>query len=333
MGQVSGSGARAVGLPHDRANAVAPRCFGVRARGEDRDNAVSEADEDSGLSIGDIASRAGVGEGTLRMWEARYGFPTPRRLPSGHRRYSEQDLERVHAVLRGRREGLSLPTAINRARRLEAEPRPSIYGAIRERFTHLHPQLLPKHTLVWLSHAIEDECAARAPRPLLFACFQRESFYRQVEYRWRNLAASAERAIVLADFVRVRKPRHAPAEVPIRAGDPVMQEWVIVCDAPELSAFLAGWERPHEPDDARRFETIWTVEPTVVREAARTCSDLVAQRAPELVADLRERLASPALPAEEPQLRAAVEVATRVTVYASESRFANGSGTAGQAKP
>src|ERR1700756_2209013 len=81
------------------------------------------------LSIGDVAAETGVGESTLRMWEARYSFPTPKRLPSGHRRYSEQDLARIQAVLRARDEGLPLPFAINRARRLEAEPRPSIYGA------------------------------------------------------------------------------------------------------------------------------------------------------------------------------------------------------------
>ena len=37
------------------------------------------------LSIGDVAAETGVGESTLRMWEARYSFPTPKRLPSGHR--------------------------------------------------------------------------------------------------------------------------------------------------------------------------------------------------------------------------------------------------------
>ena len=33
--------------------------------------------------IGDVVERTGVAEGTLRMWERRYGFPKPARLASG----------------------------------------------------------------------------------------------------------------------------------------------------------------------------------------------------------------------------------------------------------
>jgi len=273
----------------------------------------------SDLSIGDVAAQTGVGESTLRMWEARYAFPSPERLPSGHRRYSEQDLARIHAVLRARDEGLPLPYAINRARRLEAEPRPSVYGALREQFAHLHPYSLPKRALVWLSRAIEDECAARAPRPLLFAAFQHERFYRQVEPRWREFARSSERAIVLADFPRLRTPSGAPAEVPLAASDPLMREWVVACDAPQFSACLVGWERPRADGRPRLFETIWTVEPDVAREAARLCCDLTAQRAPGLVDDLRDRLADVPAPAGQAHLRAAVELTTRMLAYAADA--------------
>jgi DNA-binding transcriptional MerR regulator len=278
---------------------------------------VTQTDNSAGLSIGDIAQRAGISEGTLRMWETRYGFPSPRRLPSGHRRYSEHDLAGVVSVLRAREQGLSLPTAIDRARRLEAEPRPSVYGTLRDTFPHLNPQVLPKPALLWLSRAIEDECCARAPRPLLFACFQHERFYRHVEARWRELARTSDRAVVMADFHRLRKPRHAPAEVPILGSEPLMREWVVVCDAPELPACLVGWERPPTPGGRRVFETLWTVEPLVVRQAARACRDLAARRAPALVADLRERLAdAPPAPGER-QLRLAVELATRLLAYAA----------------
>ena len=272
------------------------------------------------LSIGDVAAQTGVGESTLRMWEARYSFPSPKRLPSGHRRYTEQDLARIHAVLRAREEGLPLPYAINRARRLEAEPRPSVYGALREQFAHLHPHQLPKRALVWLSRAIEDECTARAPRPLLVAAFQHERFYRQVEPRWREFARSAERAIVLADFHRLRTPDSAPAEVPLAPTDPLMREWVVACDAPQLSACLVGWERPRTAGEPRLFETIWTVEPDVAREAARLCCDLAAERAPGLVDDLRARLADAPAPADQSHLRGAVELTTRMLAYAAADR-------------
>ncbi len=279
--------------------------------------AVSDPGSEAGLSIGAISRRSGVSEGTLRMWEARYAFPTPARLPSGHRRYSERDLERVRAVVRAREQGLPLSMAIHRAQNLDAEPRPSVYRALMAGFEHLHPQLLPKAALEHMSHAIEDECSVRAAHPLLFACFQRARHYRKAQARWRELALGAERAIVLADFQRTRLPKGGPAEVRIDHDDPLMREWVVVCEAPELSACLVGWERPHDSRGPRSFETIWTVEPPVVREAARVCCELAGRRAPELVADLKDRLADPPAPAITTHLRAAVALATRMALYAT----------------
>lgn len=285
---------------------------------------MSRPDPTPDLSIGDVAAQTGVGESTLRMWEARYSFPTPRRLPSGHRRYSVQDLARIQAVLRAREEGLPLPFAISRARRLESEPRPSVYGGLREQFSHLHPHRLPKRALVWMSRALEDECCARSPRPLLFAAFQHERFYRQVEPRWRELARSAERAIVLADFPALRTPANAPAEVPIEQTDPLMREWVVVCDAPQFSACLVAWERPHVVGEPRLFETIWTVEPDVARETARLFCELAGRRAPELVDDLRDRLADAPGPAGQAHVRGAVELVNRMAIYATGGPAAPG---------
>ena len=48
----------------------------------------------------EMSARSGVNEATLRMWEVRHGFPQPRRVSSGHRRYSESDVARVRAVVR-----------------------------------------------------------------------------------------------------------------------------------------------------------------------------------------------------------------------------------------
>lgn len=272
-------------------------------------------DGDGNLTIREIAAASGVREATLRMWEARHGFPAPDRLPSGHRRYSERDLEQVRAVLRARGEGVSLPTAIAAARRLGEEPRPSVFRALRDRFPELQPHVLPRRVLVHLSHAIEDESAQAADRPLIFACFQREPFYRREEARWRALARVAERAVVLADFPHVRTPADGPAEIPIGVREALAREWVLVCDGPRFAACLVAWERPRI-DGERRFETIWTVDPAVVREAARACCELVARAAPELVDGLRERLAGTPAPGGE-RVRAAVELSTRMLLYAT----------------
>lgn len=63
---------------------------------------------DSGLlSIGDICSETGLSADVVRVWERRYGFPVPVRLPSGHRRYRPEDLNQLRlmaeAVAQGHR--------------------------------------------------------------------------------------------------------------------------------------------------------------------------------------------------------------------------------------
>jgi DNA-binding transcriptional MerR regulator len=226
------------------------------------------------MTMREMSARSGVSEATLRMWELRHGFPEPRRRSSGHRRYSELDLARVRAVVRARESGLSLRAAIELASGGDEEQPSSVYAALRARVPGLEPQLVPKPGLLAMSRAIEDESMARAQRPLLFGCFQREQFYRQSQERWRELARTAERAVVLAEFRRVRRPRQAPLEVPIRASEPVAREWVIVCESPGFAACLAGWERPHDSPAQRAFEAIWTVEAPAVRLAAQVCWQL-----------------------------------------------------------
>lgn len=268
------------------------------------------------LSIGDLAAESGVSEATLRMWESRHGFPVPERLPSGHRRYTEHDLEAVRSVLRARAEGLSLAGAIERARRLATEQAPSVYAALRERFPELQPYVFGKDTVLRLTRALEDECALRARRPVVFGGFQRERFYRESETRWRELARTAELAVVFADFDRARRPRRAPAEVPLERAAELRREWVIVFDAPNIAACLVAWERPTGGSGRRVFETVWTVERAVARHAARTCADLAAHTDPALVAAVRERLADEPVAAAE-DVRTAVAVAGRMVVYAT----------------
>ncbi|MFN8011233.1 MAG: MerR family transcriptional regulator [Holophagaceae bacterium] len=50
------------------------------------------------MSIGDICSETGLSPDVVRVWERRYGFPVPVRLPSGHRRYREADLRRLRLI-------------------------------------------------------------------------------------------------------------------------------------------------------------------------------------------------------------------------------------------
>jgi len=266
----------------------------------------------------EMSARSGVSEATLRMWELRHGFPTPQRRSSGHRRYAERDLARVRAVLRARESGLSLQAAIALASGQEEEQAPSVYAALRERFPGLEVQLLSKRAMLVISRAIEDECLARAERPILFGCFQRERFYRESEARWLELARTADRAVALADFRRVRRSKEAPLEVPIRAGEPIRREWAIVCESPSFGACLTGWERPHEAAGERVFEAAWTVEAPAVRLAARVCWRLASQAAPGLLADLAPRL-DDAPVTREHEIRSAVQLSMRMVRYATSS--------------
>lgn len=272
----------------------------------------------TGFSIGEVAARTGVAEGTLRMWERRHGFPAPERLPMGHRRYSERDIELVRRVAAERAAGVSLAVAIERAGREPETDVLSVYASLRQRWPDLEARRLAKPVMVALSRAIEDESLSRADRPLIFASFQREGFYRQEEARWRELSRGAQLALVFADFQRVRSPRGGPAEIPVDRSHPLAREWAVVCDAAHHAVCLAAWEPPSATtaiDDERVFEAIWSVEPRVVRDAARMCIGIATSVRPDLVESLRPRLEPEPAPVTGAQLRLAAAVTNRTLSY------------------
>lgn len=52
--------------------------------------------------MGAVTRRTGIGEHTLRAWERRFGFPSPLRLDSGHRRYPSDQVQQlilIHTAL------------------------------------------------------------------------------------------------------------------------------------------------------------------------------------------------------------------------------------------
>lgn len=271
---------------------------------------------DGGLAIRELVARTGVEQGTLRMWERRHGFPVPERLASGHRRYSERDVELVEQVLRERAAGVSLAAAIARVRESGGSAEPSIFAGLRRRLPELQPIVVRKGVLLALTHAIEDESCAQAERPLLFGSFQREQFYRQSQRRWRDFARTAEIAAVFADFEHVRLPARGPAELPIDRAGPLTREWAVVCEAPGHAVCLAALELPasrRRGDSAREFELLWSVEPDVVRAATQVCVGLARLASPELAERLPEPGSAPALvPAADRQLRLASAITARM---------------------
>jgi DICT domain-containing protein/predicted DNA-binding transcriptional regulator AlpA len=235
------------------------------------------------LTIGDLAERTGVPAATLRSWESRYGFPRPLRLNGGHRRYAEAHVAAVLELLRHRDSGLSLEAAVRRVTS-ERTPSRSVYAELRRRHPELAPLLLAKPSLVALSHALEDECCARAEEPLLFGGFQRDRFFRAAYARWAELARTARATVVFTDITVPAEPHPGqPIEVPLPREAPLNREWLVVCDAPDLPACMAAVERPGQdtgPDSRRRFEVVWTVDPQAVRYASRVAAAIADEYRP-----------------------------------------------------
>lgn len=269
------------------------------------------------LTIREVASRSGVPAGTLRMWEERYGFPAPRRLPSGHRRFSEQDVNAVRAVVAARDAGLSLPAAIERVTGAPEERGESLYGLLRLRRPELTPELVPKRRMIHLSHAIEDECLSRAHAPVLIGSFQEERFFRAAEPRWSGFARTAAVAVAMADFPTRTKAN--PVEVHIDRDHQLNREWAIVCFAPGAAAALAGWEPPGQDavrDGDRHFELIWTVDPELVYEAADAAAQLCEREAPQAADRIRQTLGPRPAPSG-PDVRGVAALARRMVSYVS----------------
>ena len=255
----------------------------------------------TGLTIGAVATRTSVSVPVLRAWEVRYGFPRPDRAASGHRRYSERDVESILRVVRERQAGLSLEAAIERVRRADDEPLPSIFAGLRRDRADLPVQLLPKRSMLAISHAIEDECCARAERAVLVAGFQRTENYRRAGRRWRDLAATAARVVAFADFDAPGVSEAGIVEVPIPPDAPLRREWAVVCDG---------------PDAQRQYEAVWSAEPSVVRRATQLGLALARRRAPGLAAlDGVDDLLAEHPDASDEVVRRATAITNRVIAY------------------
>ncbi len=231
------------------------------------------------LTIGDLAERTGLSPATLRMWETRHGFPVPHRLESGHRRYTEEDLNAIQSVVRHKDAGTRLELAIAHAL-ADAEPAaPSIYAYLRRRHPHLGVHRLKKTTLLALSWAIEDEFCAKADNATMYAAFQHEKYYRLAQPRWTELARVSAGATVFAQFEH-SDPDAAPAEVALPHDAPMRREWAVVCDALDLPVVLTAWELPGQedvPERQRLFESMWSVDGAAAHDAARVCAAVAAE--------------------------------------------------------
>jgi DICT domain-containing protein len=278
------------------------------------------------LPIRDVADQTGIAAGTLRMWEQRYGFPTPERTDSGYRQYSADVVLVLRRVLDLRARGLTVPAAIEQARRDDLPTdRPSVYAAIAG---GQQPQLLRKSTLVAMSRAIEDEAMSHAAAPIAFGAFQEARFYHRVQPRWRRIAQRADAVTVFADFDEVSRDANV-LQMPIAPEDALGDEWIVIVDAPGYAACLLAWEpqrgiaRGGPGDGDRRFEAIWTLDAEVTRRAAHAAARVVEHKDTEEGARLQLLLADRPL-AMQPVAPALTALTNRVVAYVEAAARGDG---------
>lgn len=68
-----------------------------------------------------VVQETGLKPDTLRAWERRYGLPVPQRTDSGHRLYSQKDIQLLKWLIARQDEGMSISRAVELWRRLEVE--------------------------------------------------------------------------------------------------------------------------------------------------------------------------------------------------------------------
>ena len=134
----------------------------------------TKSESPGGLSISAVERESGLPKDTLRVWERRYGFPTPARDPAGERIYSPDQVETLRLLRQlvdaGHRPGAIVGQSRDELlRRLEREPAPGsddpevldlVDVLRREGPEGLHPRL----TTLLHRHGLETFARSLAPR-------------------------------------------------------------------------------------------------------------------------------------------------------------------------
>lgn len=239
-----------------------------------------------GFSIGVLAARAGVTPGTLRTWENRFGFPSGERSPSGHRRFTDADVELVRRVLEVRDGGLPLQVAIDTVvRDRDVADERSVFAAAAAAAPGVRPLRFGRRALIAASHAVEDECLARGDRAVVLGAFQLGHRYASSRHRWEELGRTAAWAAVVADF-----DEDTPADLtasPVRCqvpGDsPLRREWAVVCLGDSYAALVAAWEVPSGAAEPA-YEAVISTHRAVAVAAARVLTGVVRNAGGEVPA-------------------------------------------------
>ena len=105
------------------------------SHGHDAMNEAADGEQPMALEtlypIREVARLTGVNPITLRAWERRYGLLVPHRTDSGHRLYSQRDIERVRAITNWIAKGVAVSKVGSIIDRGEADaPGPEVTPAV-----------------------------------------------------------------------------------------------------------------------------------------------------------------------------------------------------------
>ena len=249
-----------------------------------------------GFSIGVLAARTGLTPAVLRTWENRFGFPAGERSATGHRRFSDADVDRVREVLEVRSSGASLQVAIDSVTSRHAQAGPvSVHAALAGGFPELRPRRLGRRALVAASYAVEDEAMARADHPVVLGTFQEGHRYAGSRHRWDELARTASWAAVMADFDDTL-PADAsarPARCQLPEGSPLRREWTVVTVSASRAAVVSAWEVPGHPVQDPVYEAVISTHRPAVLAAARVLCDVAVATGARPPAEVGRLLADP----------------------------------------
>ncbi|MEM7049548.1 MAG: MerR family DNA-binding protein [Acidobacteriota bacterium] len=128
----------------------------------------------SGLTIGQLAERAGVGIETIRFYERRGLVPEPPRRRSGYRQYPEEAVDRLRFVRRAKGLGFSLDE-IGELLELRSHPRANrrrVHAKVEAKLADVERRIADLERLRATLRGLASDCAngkTSEPCPILEA--------------------------------------------------------------------------------------------------------------------------------------------------------------------
>jgi DICT domain-containing protein len=121
-----------------------------------------------------------------------------------------------------------------------------------------------------ISNAIEKQILKADMAVDLYAGFQKLSFFEYQQATYRQLDRVCQ-SVTIFGIPDIPPPTFTKTEfTALEDNSPLAQEWFMVVDTPEFWTMLSTQELAPDPvTRRRRFEGLWTFDPTVVSRAAR----------------------------------------------------------------